>query len=149
MNNRLIDLLIKFDEMGFAPTIPCPDVEKTAITWKESVIEEIKSLETENAELKQRVKAAELIAETAAHVGIDRISKLKHRAEVAERALDKATELAYEYRTEMDTLSCSSCDMFDEIFPRCKERGLYEECSKRWKEALIEQAEKELAEVKE
>lgn len=68
-----------------------------------------------------------------------------HRAEVAERALDKATELAYEYRTEADTLSCSSCPMFEEIFPKCSERGLYVECSKRWKETLIEQAEKELS----
>ncbi len=70
----------------------------------------------------------------------------KHRAEVAERALDKATELAYEYRTEADTLSCSSCPMFEEIFPKCSERGLYVECSKRWKETLIEQAEKDLSE---
>lgn len=71
----------------------------------------------------------------------------KHRAEVAERALDKATELAYTYRTQDDTLSCSSCP-FDSIFDRCKERGLYEDCSKRWKEELLEQAEKELAEEK-
>ena len=69
----------------------------------------------------------------------------EHRAVVAERAFEKATELAYEYRTEYDTLSCSSCPMFH-IFDRCKERGLYEDCSKRWKEELIKQAEKELAE---
>ena len=71
--------------------------------------------------------------------------EMKHRAEVAERALDKATELAYTYRTQDDTLSCSSCP-FDSIFDRCKERGLYEDCSKRWKEELLQQAEKELAE---
>lgn len=74
--------------------------------------------------------------------------KVLHRAEVAERALDKAVELAYEYRTEADTLSCSSCPMGDELFPKCKDRGLYKECSKRWKEQLIEQAERELAEEK-
>lgn len=73
--------------------------------------------------------------------------EMKHRAEVAERALDKATELAYTYRTQDDTLSCSSCP-FDSIFDRCKERGLYEDCSKRWKEELLQQAEKELAEEK-
>ena len=70
----------------------------------------------------------------------------KYRAEVAERALDKATEIAYTYRTQDDTLSCSSCP-FDSIFDRCKERGLYEDCSKRWKEELLRQAEKELMEV--
>lgn len=75
--------------------------------------------------------------------------EIKHRAEIAERALDKAVELAYEYRTEADTLSCSSCPMGDELFPKCKDRGLYKECSKRWKEQLIEQAECELAEERE
>ena len=71
--------------------------------------------------------------------------KSEHRAEVAEMALNKAVELAYEYRTEADILSCSSCPMFH-IFDSCKERGLYKDCSKRWKEELIKQAEKELAE---
>lgn len=69
----------------------------------------------------------------------------KHRAILSERALDKAVELAYEYRTEADTLSCSSCPMFH-IFDSCKERGLYKECSKRWKEELIRQAEEEISE---
>lgn len=69
----------------------------------------------------------------------------EHRALVTEKALDKAVELAYEWRTEMDTLSCSSCPVSDDIFPRCKDRGLYEECSKRWKESLIQQAEIEIA----
>ena len=69
----------------------------------------------------------------------------KHRAEVAEKALDKATELAYTYCTQDDTFSCSSCP-FNSIFDRCKERGLYEDCSKWWKEELLQQAEKELAE---
>ena len=69
----------------------------------------------------------------------------KHRAILSERALDKAVELAYEYRTEVDTLSCSSCPMFS-IFDSCKERGLYKECSKRWKEELIRQAEEEISE---
>lgn len=69
----------------------------------------------------------------------------KDRAEVAERALDKATELAYTYCTQDDTFSCSSCP-FNSIFDRCKKRGLYEDCSKRWKKELLRQAEKELQE---
>ena len=79
------------------------------------------------------------------YIAVLQIDKLKHRAEVAERALDKATELAYEYRTEADTLSCSSCPMFEGIFPKCSERGLYVDCSKRWKEEIMQQAEKELS----
>lgn len=63
--------------------------------------------------------------------------------EILDRALDKATELAYEYRTEADTLSCSSCPIFY-VFDKCKDRGLYQECSKRWKEELLKQAEEEV-----
>ena len=97
------------------------------------------------------IKLAEMIQsftrmETLYKIKSEEVEIKKHRAEVAERALDKATELAYEYRTEADTLSCSSCPMFEEIFPKCSERGLYVECSKRWKETLIEQAEKDLSE---
>ena len=83
------------------------------------------------------------IADALIAAGIGDIREAEYRAEVAERALDKATELAYTYRTQEDTLSCSSCP-FDSIFDRCKERGLYEDCSKRWKEELLQQSEKEL-----
>lgn len=89
--------------------------------------------------------AANAIADALIAAGIGDVSEYKHRAEVAERALDKATELAYTYRTQDDTLSCSSCP-FDSIFDRCNERGLYENCSKRWKEELLQQSEKELQE---
>ena len=87
----------------------------------------------------------ERIADALIAAGIGDVAEAEHRAEVAERALDKATELAYTYRTQDETFSCSSCP-FDSIFDRCKERGLYEDCSKRWKEELLQQAEKELQE---
>lgn len=87
----------------------------------------IKSLTEERDEWKKRAEAAE------------RNEKIK------DRALDKATELAYEYRTEADTLSCSSCPMFH-IFDSCKERGLYKDCSRRWKEEILRQAEREIEE---
>lgn len=55
------DLLIEFDEMGFAPTTPCSDSEKYAIEWREKVRTEFEHLEAENAELKARLeKAVEL-----------------------------------------------------------------------------------------
>lgn len=104
--------------------------------------EEVEKIVKERKELKDELRSkVEYI-----HEQDEVIKEYKHRAEVAERALDKATELAYTYRTENDTLSCSSCSFFDSIFDRCKERGLYEDCSKRWKEELLQQAEKELAE---
>lgn len=94
-----------------------------------------------------KVSIYEYYADALIAEGIGNVSEYKHRAEVSERALDKATELAYEYRTEADTLSCSSCPM-SHIFDSCKERGLYKDCAKRWKEELLKQAEKELEEKK-
>ena len=61
MNERLLDLLIEFDEMGFAPTTVCEDAEEYAKKWKNRVREEVKSLEAENAALRERLeKAVEL-----------------------------------------------------------------------------------------
>ncbi len=65
MNERLIDLLVEFDEMGFAPTIPCEDIEGAAKVWREKLIKEIEALEAENAALRD---AAEYMIEAG---GID------------------------------------------------------------------------------
>lgn len=56
MTDCLLDLLLEFDEMGFSPTIPCKDIEETAIKWKEQVVKEIESLEAENAALRDRLE---------------------------------------------------------------------------------------------
>lgn len=94
---------------------------------------------------KTQTKIKQLYGDEEVEQIVKERDEYKHRAEVAEKALDKATELAYTYRTQDDTLSCSSCP-FDSIFDRCKERGLYKDCSKRWKEELLQKAEKELQE---
>ena len=61
MNDRLLDLLIEFDEMGFAPTTVCEDPEEYAKKWRDQVWEAVKALETENAALRERLeKAVEL-----------------------------------------------------------------------------------------
>ena len=53
MNERLVDLLVEFDEMGLAPTIPCEDIEGAAKAWREKLIKEIEALEAENAVLRE------------------------------------------------------------------------------------------------
>lgn len=58
MNDRLLGLLIEFDEMGFAPTTTCTDPEEFAVRWKEQVLKEIELLEAENDALRQGKKAA-------------------------------------------------------------------------------------------
>lgn len=58
MNDRLIDLLIEFDEMGFAPTTVCENAEEYAKEWKDQVLEAVKAIENENAELRGRIDKA-------------------------------------------------------------------------------------------
>lgn len=111
------------------------------MTDREKIIEIIKKNGTYNGRslsFDYYVIQPDDLADALIAVGIGDVKEV-------ERALDKAVELAYELRTEADTLSCSSCPMFH-IFDSCKDRGLYKDCAKRWKEELIKQSKKELAE---
>lgn len=58
MKNRLLDLLIEFDEMGFAPTTVCEDPNEYAKKWRDQVREAVKELKSENAELRGRIDKA-------------------------------------------------------------------------------------------
>lgn len=58
--DSLTDLSTEFDEMGFAPTTPCPNSEEYAIGWREKVRKEITRLKSENAELRKKLKSAML-----------------------------------------------------------------------------------------
>lgn len=56
MTERLLGLLIEFDEMGFAPTTVCADPEGFAVRWKEQLCEEIKMLVSDNNYLRKRLE---------------------------------------------------------------------------------------------
>ena len=60
MKNRLLDLMIEFDEMGFAPTTVCENAEEYATKWEDQVREAVKALENENAALRDRLDKAEI-----------------------------------------------------------------------------------------
>lgn len=45
MTDFMQDLLIDFDEMGFAPTTACPNPDKYACEWKEKLVSEINCLQ--------------------------------------------------------------------------------------------------------
>ena len=64
MTERLLSLLIEFDEMGVAPTTVCEHSEGFAVRWKErlikQLIEEIEELKAENATMRERLEKAEL-----------------------------------------------------------------------------------------
>lgn len=54
----ITDLLIEFDEMGFAPTTVCPNGEQYAIDWREKVRKEFARLTAKNAALQKRLDNA-------------------------------------------------------------------------------------------
>lgn len=54
----ITDLLIEFDEMGFAPTTVCPNLEQYATEWRERVRKEFARLTAENAALQKRLDSA-------------------------------------------------------------------------------------------
>ena len=51
------DLLIEFDEYGFAPTITMPNAEEYAIAWKKRLLDLIHRLQDENKTLKRNYKS--------------------------------------------------------------------------------------------
>lgn len=58
IKDRLLDLMIEFDEMGFAPTTVCPNGEQYAIDWREKVRKEFARLTAKNAALQKRLDNA-------------------------------------------------------------------------------------------
>lgn len=57
--SRLTDLLIEFDEMGFAPTTVCENPEQYAIDWRERVRKEFTRLTDENDNLTVELEVAQ------------------------------------------------------------------------------------------
>ena len=57
--SKLTDLLIEFDEMGFAPTTLCPDPEQYAIDWRDQVHKEFARLTAENDNLTVELEVAQ------------------------------------------------------------------------------------------
>ena len=102
MNNRLLDLLIEFDEMGYAPTQPCGDPERCAEEWKNRVWEEVKSLEAENAALRERIDKAVEVLEKLKEEIEPRVYKSFFGFVVQVRTLQEHKEI---YGTEEDALA--------------------------------------------
>ena len=63
MTDRITDLFIEFDEMGFIPTTVCPNAEQYAIDWRERVRKEFARLTAENQRLREEAAEQKSIAE--------------------------------------------------------------------------------------
>lgn len=54
---KIEDLLIDFDEMGFAPTTLCENPDEYAREWREQLVAEIERLKTENERFENNMKS--------------------------------------------------------------------------------------------
>ena len=91
MTDRLLGLLIEFDEMGFSPTTVCEEPEGYAIKWKELLLEEIKALESDNVSLRNEAdENAALSMESKM-----RADRLEAENAALRERLEKAVELPF------------------------------------------------------
>lgn len=117
IKDRLLDLMIEFDEMGFAPTTVCEDAEGLAVKWKEQVVNEIGRLEAKITTLWHKADEAK----TNAIMQKNRADMLKEKNTNLQEGLKKAVKdvaerikMAFYY--EFDELIPSTmADKIDEI----------------------------------
>lgn len=112
--------------------------------WKERAEKAEERLE------KLKKTEGDLTVEEEINILENLFEEAKHRFFVFEEelvkykiAFDKAIKLAYKIRTDFDVLSCSSCE-FGYAIDVCKKTGLYSDRKNRWKEELLQQAQREI-----
>ena len=88
IKDRLLDLMIEFDEMGFAPTTVCEDAEGLAVKWKEQVVNEIGRLEAKITTLWHKADETK----TDAIMQKNRADMLKEKNTNLQEGLKKAVE---------------------------------------------------------
>lgn len=72
---RIDDMLVTFDEMGFEPTTLLPDYERARKAWKANLVAAIKEMETETEALKLTIKKLQ-----AANVDLKRTNEAIQKA---------------------------------------------------------------------
>lgn len=115
--DSLTDLLIEFDEMGFAPTTVCEDAEGFAVKWKEQVVNEIGRLEAKITTLWHKVDETK----TDAIMQKNRADMLKEKNINLQEGLKKAVEdvaerikMAFYYEFN-ELIPSTMADKIDEI----------------------------------
>lgn len=96
----ITDLLIEFDEMGFAPTTVCPNAEQYAIDWRDRVRKEFARLTEQEKQAVETLTRSFTRMETLYKVKCteieakeEEISDLKAENAVLRERLEKAVEL--------------------------------------------------------
>lgn len=107
IKDRLLDLMIEFDEMGFAPTTVCEDAEGVAVKWKEQVVEGIEALEAKITTLWHKADESK----TDAIMQKNRADMLKEKNTNLREGLEKAvTDVA-------ERIKMAFYYEFDELIP--------------------------------
>lgn len=117
IKDRLLDLMIEFDEMGFAPTTVCEDAEGLAVKWKEQVVNEIGRLEAKITTLWHKADETK----TDAIMQKNRADMLKEKNTNLQEGLKKAVEdvaerikMAFYYEFN-ELIPSKMADKIDEI----------------------------------
>lgn len=107
IKDRLLDLMIEFDEMGFAPTTVCEDAEGLAVKWKEQVVNEIGRLEAKITTLWHKADEAK----TNAIMQKNRADMLKEKNTNLQEGLKKAV------KDVAESIKMAFYYEFDELIP--------------------------------
>ena len=97
MNMPIGDLLIDFDEMGFAPTALCPNPDEYACEWKINLVAEINRQQAEIERLK--CEMGKLLPKGCPHAVQMEVSnnlETKIRAEAIKEFADRLKGMKYE-----------------------------------------------------
>lgn len=93
----ITDLLVDFDEMGFAPTTLCPNPEAYAIEWRNKITKAFKELTEENKAWQKQVISQKENAEKAYYDLACEVEKLRSENEllIASRHIPKSNDTVY------------------------------------------------------
>ena len=126
MTDVMQDLLIDFDEMGFAPTTTCPNPDKYACEWKEKLVSEINCLQEQlEAAANGQETIQKALAEKdreVAELNSD-LKLLRNDYDCLKRNFDKTIEKNKRLRDKVVGLTAEK-DSLIKTFGECQERAV-------------------------
>ena len=115
----ITDLLIEFDEMGFAPTTVCENPEQYAIDWRERVRKEFTRLTEENDSLTVELEVAQRDVENLTRTldeANDEIKALEAENEELKATLSKMETVEKELRERLEKAVELPCKIGDTVY---------------------------------
>ena len=115
--DRINELLIDFDEMGFVPTTLCENPDKYAQDWRKQLLVEIKRLKAENEELSKVVssKVYDFIDNTKEIADAREAWEQQAKIDVLNELWGKVKDEGVDYKIGMRALSEEIDELIKEI----------------------------------